>query len=242
MMKRVMFTGALLSMALSGASLAQSSSVSTPTGASWWQWALSIPTAHNPILDTTGADCAQNQDGPVWFLAGVGFGGATVVNRSCTVPASKRIFFPIANSVQINTPNVCGQAPDDLTVPEMRGFAADFVDGVMSVSATLDSQPLPMTGSPVAPPATVPPLHIQRRVSGVFTVTLPEDNVFDAVCIGAGLGNVPGGTYEPAVDDGYYVNLGQLSVGSHTLHFQAENPSQGFSENVTYTLTISSGG
>jgi hypothetical protein len=55
---------------------------SSDLGASWWQWALSIPTAQNPLLDTTGANCAQKQDGPIWFLAGVGFGGATTVIRS----------------------------------------------------------------------------------------------------------------------------------------------------------------
>src|SRR5213594_853400 len=38
--------------------------------ARWWQWALSIPKATNPILDTTGANCAQAQSGPAWFLAG----------------------------------------------------------------------------------------------------------------------------------------------------------------------------
>ena len=38
--------------------------------AKWWQWLLSIPGPVNPNLDTTGANCAQGQSGPVWFLAG----------------------------------------------------------------------------------------------------------------------------------------------------------------------------
>ena len=38
--------------------------------AKWWQWAISIPAATNPLLDTTGANCAQGQAGHVWFLAG----------------------------------------------------------------------------------------------------------------------------------------------------------------------------
>jgi hypothetical protein len=193
---------------------------SSDSGASWWHWALSIPTAHNPIRDTTGADCAQKQDGPVWFLAGIGFGGATTVNRSCTVPASKRIFFPIANSVNIDSPNVCGQGPDHVPVSELREGPAAFVNGLINLSATLDGHPITFT----------------RLVSDVFTVNLPEDNVFDVVCPD----NVPGGTYKPAVDDGYYVDLGQLSAGSHTLHFHAENGSN-FTEDVTYNLMISSG-
>src|SRR4029077_20020533 len=38
--------------------------------ARWWQWLLSIPGPVNTNLDTTGANCAQGQSGPVWFLAG----------------------------------------------------------------------------------------------------------------------------------------------------------------------------
>ena len=52
--------------------------------ARWWQWALSIPAAVNPILDATGANCARDQVDDVWFLAGT-FGGT--VTRSCTIPA-----------------------------------------------------------------------------------------------------------------------------------------------------------
>jgi len=47
---------------------------------------------------------------------------------------------------------------------------------------------------------------------------------------------VPAGIYSPAVDDGFYVQLNPLKVGSHTLHFHAENP--GFVEDVTYNLTV----
>src|SRR5215469_9678414 len=75
--------------------------------AQWWQWALSIPTAQNPQLDTTGANCMIGQRGGVWLLAGT-FGGGTAV-RSCSIPADAVLFFPVVNSVQINTPNVCGQ-------------------------------------------------------------------------------------------------------------------------------------
>jgi hypothetical protein len=38
--------------------------------ARWWQWAFSIPVENNPVNDMTGANCAINQHGPVWFLAG----------------------------------------------------------------------------------------------------------------------------------------------------------------------------
>ncbi len=60
----------------------------------WWQWALSIPAAINPITDATGEFAAVGQSGPVWYLAG-NFGGTTV--RTVTVPADKALFFPILN-------------------------------------------------------------------------------------------------------------------------------------------------
>jgi hypothetical protein len=38
--------------------------------AAWSRWALSQPASKNPILDSNGAFCANEQDGEVWFLAG----------------------------------------------------------------------------------------------------------------------------------------------------------------------------
>src|SRR6267378_5783893 len=61
----------------------------------WWQWALSIPTSVNPLLDATGGKGVVGQRGSVWFLAGV-FGGGTAT-RDCQVPDEKRLFFPVIN-------------------------------------------------------------------------------------------------------------------------------------------------
>jgi hypothetical protein len=60
--------------------------------AKWWQWAVALPAAENPITDTTGQFCNKNQDGKVWFLAGTAGGS---VARKCTIPAGKAILFPI---------------------------------------------------------------------------------------------------------------------------------------------------
>jgi hypothetical protein len=189
-------------------------------GGDFWQWALATPTNHNPLLDTTGADCAVGQTGKVWFLGGF-FGGGSV-KRSCTIPKNKQIFFPLINSINIDTPNVCGQGPDSIAVADLRMSSKVFIDGAINLSATLDGQPIPF----------------QREVSPVFTTTLPADNVFDPICVGAGLGDVPGGKFKPSVDDGYYAALDELSPGIHTLHFHADDPSQLTFQDVTYILTI----
>lgn len=186
--------------------------------AQWWQWALSIPTPENPMLDTTGDKCVVGQNGSTWFLAGV-FNGSTVT-RSCSVPERKELFFPIVNSVNINVPNVCGQGADNISVADLRTFSADFINMITKVSITVNGKPI----------------EEARRVrSKVFEVAFPENNVFDELC--AGLGGVPAGIFSPAVDDGFYVKLKNLEAGNHILQFSAETAS-GVMQDVTYHLTV----
>lgn len=187
--------------------------------AEWWQWALSIPTSENPTLDATGEKCFVGQRGSTWFLAGTF--GVGPVTRSCSVPAGKRIFFPVANSSFFDSPNVCGQGPEHLSVAEMRAFIAGFVAGLTEVSVELDGEP-------------VDDLHRVR--SRVFEIALPEENVFDTPCAGAG--GLPAGIYSPAVDDGYYALIEPLPAGHHTLRFHAENAEVGFVIDTTYELTV----
>lgn len=63
--------------------------------AEWWQWAMSASDAENPLSDPTGTNCSVGQLGDTWFLAG-GF-GSSKIRRTCTVPAAKRLFFPLIN-------------------------------------------------------------------------------------------------------------------------------------------------
>lgn len=48
----------------------------------------------------------------------------------------------------------------------------------------------------------------------------------------------PGGVYSPGVDDGFYVLLKPLSVGSHALHFYAESPAGTLAQDITYNLNV----
>jgi hypothetical protein len=68
--------------------------------AEWWQWALGVPAAANPLTDTTGEHCAQRQVDQVWFLAG-STSSAPVV-RACEVPAGTSLFFPLIIEVSIS--------------------------------------------------------------------------------------------------------------------------------------------
>ena len=184
--------------------------------ARWQQWALSIPAAVNPQLDTTGANCMIGQNGPLWFLSGVFFGGSA--ERDCSIPSDKTVFFPVSNAVSINSPGVCGQV-GQLSVSELRAMSAAAMDAVTDFSVKLDGQSINKL--------------VKSIRSEVFATVLPEDNVFDAPC--TGLGNVPAGVYSPSVDQGLYVKIDNLTPGSHTLHFTANGP---FPQDVTYHLEV----
>lgn len=124
--------------------------------ARWWQWGYSIPKNINPAYDNTGKNCAQKQNGQVWFLAGT-FGHS--VNRACTIPTGKSILLPILNSE-------CSFAefPKLKTLSELRICAKTIQDHVTTLYASLDGVPIP---------------HLQqyRIQSPPFNFTLPQNNI-----------------------------------------------------------------
>lgn len=196
--------------------------------AEWWQDFLSISSSVNPMLDTNGGKCVVGQRGPVWFLAGT-FGTLSgPITRHCSIPEGKALFFPVLNAVWFNTPNVCGQGPENLSVANLRTLAAGDVAKATTLSAKVDGQ-------------AIPDLNIDnlnfRVKSTIFDIALPQNNVFDPICANAGLGDVPGGIYSPSVADGVYVMLKPLSVGSHTVRIEAAN-TDGLSLDVTYKLKV----
>lgn len=185
----------------------------------WWQWALSIPVADNPLADPTGEKCMVGQRGDDWFLAGT-FGSSSAT-RTCSIPEDTTLFFPVINTVAFDTPNACGQDSTPLPSSFYRDVAADFVNGAAKLSVRVDGK-------------SIKQLHRVR--SKVFAVALPQDNLFAAAC--EPVGGLPAGIYSPAVDDGVYVRLNPLAAGHHTLQIHAENPSQNFVLDVTYNLTV----
>ena len=201
---------------LPNAATARNKAAASQPSAEWWQWVLSIPPANNPLLDTTGEHCMVAQHGTNWFLAGSWVSGS--VTRDCDVPQGATLFFPVINEINFDTPFQCGQ---DAPMPSgfYRSLSTAFVNGAANLSVTLDGQP---TGP------------MRRIQSPVFEVTLPDDNIFAGVCSP----DLTGGVYSPAVDDGFYVQLGALSVGAHTLHIHAEQPSQGLVLDITYNLNV----
>ncbi len=97
--------------------------------AAWWQYVMAFPASTNPLVDPTGANCADGQSGPVFFLVGTPSG--SVERDDCVVPPGKAILFPIIN--------VIGAVPEDgptaADVVSLASYAVDFTD---VVEATVD--------------------------------------------------------------------------------------------------------
>lgn len=185
--------------------------------AAWWQYVLSINKASNPVWDTAGFNCGVGQSaGPVFFL--VGAATDAEITRSCTIPAGKVLVIPIIN-VECSTVE---SAPFlGSNGQELRTCAAAFVDGVgkNTLKVTIDYK-------------SVRDVHEFRVQSPVFNFVMPaDDNYLD----------LPGVTSGASLSDGYWLILKPLSPGHHVIHLEGayvSGPGAGFSQNVTYDLTV----
>jgi hypothetical protein len=182
--------------------------------AAWWRWAGSKPVPKNPLLGeySGGPKCngrpVSDTPGEAdwWFLAGTIDGSE--VERACTVPAGRRLFFPVANIAFLITEP--GEDEGDA-----RAFVNGFVDGVLtdpdlSVSVTVDGKEV-----------------LRRADSPLFTASLPEDNVF----------GLEAGEYE-GVADGLWAKAPPLAKGKHTVRFELSAPTRDFEQDNTYRLTV----
>lgn len=177
-------------------------------GADWWKFVLAKPAASNPLLDTTGANCAVGQSGPVWILAGT-FGGPAVT-RNCTIPFGKSILFPVANALYSAFPT---DPAAERTEAFVRAQANAQLNTVTNLKASID-------GSPITT------ISRYRENSTLFNVTLGAGNIFD----------VPAGTVlSPNADAGYYLVAYPFLPGKHTIKFSNGAPGTGV--DVTYNIT-----
>jgi hypothetical protein len=188
--------------------------------AEWWQWALGVPAATNPLLDLTGEHCAQRQVDDVWFLAGERVGAGPVV-RECTIPEAKALFFPLINNFYgafLNDP------PETRTEEFVRAAAACMFP--VELFAEIDGFKIRrldrfFTGE-------------SRSQSPFFNVQLPPGNIF-----GVDEEVVPELVLAPSAEQGYYLFVRPLSLGEHTVRWQAEGcRAPDFIQDVTYNLTI----
>ncbi len=110
----------------------------------WWQWVNRKRWGAQAFQDPTGAQCALNQSGPVWFLAGTD--GTDAMTRHCRVPSGKHVFLPIITMLDTafaGQPQVCA----DLQAAAA-GNNAHVVTTEVSVDGKrVDTQGLRMAGN-----------------------------------------------------------------------------------------------
>jgi hypothetical protein len=211
----------------------------------WWKWIDSIPYAVNPLQDHTGQDCAEDQSGQVWFLAGVSGGAGGTANLSCTLPAGKHIFFPIVNFIN-DYP--CPEPPPFEPAPgqSLADFLLNGTNGIPGAKQVMDTASnLSVTVDGVA----LKNVSDYRTPSGLFCFTANlagNPNLMTAFdsCL---TNNAPASSInpctapsQPGLEDGYYIMLEPLSRGTHTIHLvgQVNFFSPPFVEDVTYHLTV----
>jgi hypothetical protein len=218
--------------------------------ARWWQWMQAIPLPVNPNFEgtptdpapTSVQDCAQGQEGLVWFLGGRFFISdppPPTTQRNCIVPAGKSIFFPIANVIFGDGWNDCnGKGPNfDPTLPNCldrywKNYPANpsvhsWDDLANWVATFFDPAHLQVTIDGVA----LTGLSAYRAQAPKFDYFLPTDNIFKGLIPPAVRAK---GLYGPAGSDGYWIMLKPLSNGEHTIHFKTGD---GF-QDITYHLTV----
>jgi hypothetical protein len=198
--------------------------------AAWWQWAMGIPAAENPVLDETGEFAHVDQAGPVWFLGGSLFGGE--IERTFTVPAGKALYVPLSGFVYwapedlplaISIAESLGIDPDDLTDEELLRLAAVFSLAELSeLTLTIDGVEIQV---------------LERYFATSPGFTVDDDDLLDD------FGFDPDG-HELFVAASYSVILRPLAVGEHTIRVTAvidDSPLGGFVNDVTYHITVAAG-
>jgi hypothetical protein len=164
----------------------------------WWQWALGVPAPNNPQTDTTGEDGGVNNNGPVFFLAG-NFGG--VSTRTITVPRGKPVFFSVLSAFYgaINQSGNFDPSPcSSLNLTCALQQVTPLQDNATNMGVQIDGIALDNTE-----------ITDHRLTStSFFTLALPDDNVFgvpDPCCADLPIW----------VQDGFWIALDDLSVGTH---------------------------
>jgi hypothetical protein len=189
--------------------------------AAWWQWVLGVPGDVSPLLDDTGASCAERQIGDVWFLSGTWLG--VPVERTCEIPAGKALFFPLINNAWL------GFLTDP---PEQR--TEEFARSMAACTEPADIE-VWIDGRKVANPTR---FFTGRELSGspVFNVQMPPENVL--ALLGYTIEEIPEWVLSPCAEQGYYLFVHKLAPGTHTIEWTATGCTSGSEQVISYTLHV----
>lgn len=152
-----------------------------------WQWIASFPPEVSPGTDTTGERCGLGQSGPIFFLPGTFT--PEPQNITCVVPEGMAILVGLGSSgcSSVEPPPFFGQSEE-----ELRTCAEPGADEITGLAVSINDQEV------------LDPMQY-RFTTPLFTMTFPEENVFDApagvaLSVSSGYGFIlaplPPGEYE----------------------------------------------
>lgn len=195
--------------------------------ADWWTWAWNSPAGSDPLSDTTGALAGQNNNGPVFFVAGSNFSGP--LTRSFSVAAGKPLLVPMINYWE-NCPGdpviSCGPSYVPDPRPQMTANADFFKSATTSIFATID-------GIPVAD------LAARWEVSDFFSGGIAQaGSAITTLYANFGI-DIVGLDIAPSLASGYYIMVTGLSPGAHTLVYGGSSTAFGdFNYQVTANINV----
>jgi hypothetical protein len=192
----------------------------------WMRWALEQPWSTGPVTDPSGASCGQDQEGPLFFLAGT-IGGS--VTRQCTIPAGKKLFFPLVN-YWCGYPEEFYPTADSIeeAVPANLAWFETVREHACTLTLRVDGEDVFTGGFD----DMVDELHVQ--LPELFTIDLPEgDNLYTPYGVAGGPAEFHGG--------GFYARLKPLSPGDHVLELGGslcDGDTLWFETTATYHLHV----
>jgi hypothetical protein len=176
----------------------------------WWQWNMQIPKEQHPqLLGSTVKVCPVGDLGNVSFLT-QSLQGKT--EYSCTIPAGHALMIPISTG-ECTSDEAKSSMPADMMRCATEG------NKYLTFDATVDG--VRLNG-----------LDQNDARSGVFNLTVPEDNFSD----------LKPGQWE-AVTGGYFAFLKPLPVGNHTVGISARvinpiDPAYNYNYDTQYRLRV----
>lgn len=193
----------------------------------WLDWALAQPhSTASPIADTTGEFCANGQPEEVWFLAGTFNGGD--VERTCTIPADRPLFFPLVNRWTIDPDN---EIDDEEAMDTLVGWTTKYFKSqhkhLCALTLRLDGEDLLGDDLHDADEATY------TALLEPFVVDINADNWATQ------FGFAGGPT--PTLSDGNFALLAPLEIGEHELELGGQTCHGNdvlFTTSVVYHLTV----
>jgi hypothetical protein len=168
----------------------------------WWKWAVSSPAENNPVFaDETGEYAHLNNDNEsVFFIAGAApVADGEVIERNFFVPSDKFVLLPVLNVLSYNTNE---HNTEDLPYDPLEPYIEIF----KGLYATIDGKEIPNIEEDYL--VTQAPFEIGPAEEG---------SQLEQLLLGEG--RDPKNVYEDSGSTGYWLMLGDLSNGRHTLEF-----------------------